>query len=433
MPEATGRGEHPSEELLRGFFEGRLPRAEVKRVIRHLIPGCASCRAAFVALGQEEPDYEFAIVRAVTSVRRNALWADERSIGLPDLATGDLDPSEGRSPRTVAEVERQCKMIFESARDLRGHPKIRVLACALAVSVAEELGEEDAAALGLQARAWAELGNAKRLGSDFEGASQTFSIAYERLREMARRGGRDPLLMARIMDLDASLRNIQRRYDEATQLLAWAHEVYLEHGDEQAAGRVLVHQGAVHGQAEEYEAAVEATLRGLELMDYDRDPEAYFRGLHNLVYVYSSAGHHREARELLEDGRLLYEVHATGAEVLAVRVIEGRIAAGLGEFLSAVRHYTAARDGFADRELPYDAALVSLDLALLWLEHGNYRALRKILDETLLLFHTLDIERDAVAAVFVLYEAARKQVVTEALVRATAERLRDIQAAAGSR
>lgn len=105
-----------------------------------------------------------------------------------------------------------------------------------------------------------------------------------------------------------------------------------------------------------------------------------------------------------------------------MRVIEGRIAAGLGEFLPAIRDFIAARDGFADRGLPYDADIVSLDLALLWLQHGNYKALRAVLDETLLIFYTLDIERDAVAAVFVLYEAAQKEKVTEALVRATAER-----------
>src|SRR5262249_52944490 len=158
--------------------------------------------------------------------------------------------------------------------------------------------------------------------------------------------------------------------------------------------------GVVHGQAHEYEAAVGVTLRGLDLMDYERDSDAFFRGLHNLVFVYASAGHYRDARKLLEDGRSLYEAHVSGVEVLRVRTLEGRIAAGLGEFLPAVRAFTAARDGFAERELPYDAALVSLDLALLWLEHGNYEGLRTVLEETLFLFHTLDIERDAVAAVF---------------------------------
>jgi tetratricopeptide (TPR) repeat protein len=433
MAEPRGRGEHPSEEALRSFFEGTLAPEETRRVIRHLLPGCASCRAAFLALAQEEPDYDFVIVRTVSSVRRNALWADDRALGASERAEMELSLPEERGGRTVTQVAKQCEVIFQNARELRAQPKIMVLACGFAVSVAEELGTEDAAALGLQARSWAELANAKRLTSDFEGASQAFAMAYERLGEMGRRRARDPLLMARVMDLDASLRNQQRRYGDATQLLAWAHDIYLEHGDEQAAGRVLVKQGAVHGEAHEHEAAIETTLRGLELMDYDRDSEAYFRGLHNIVDAYASLGHYREARELLEDGRPLYEVHATGVVLLAVRGIEGRIAAGLGEFLPAVRAFTAARDGFADRELPYDAALVSLELALLWLEHGNYGALRKVLDEILLLFHTLDIERDAVAAVFVLYEAARKKEVTEALVRATAERLQDIQAAVGSR
>ena len=94
----------------------------------------------------------------------------------------------------------------------------------------------------LRARAWGYIGNARRVRSDLHAAEGAFEEAYLQLEK----GTEDPLERAILLDLEASLRRDQRRFDEAYKLLRRAISIFLQSGQKHRAGRSLVNLATVH-------------------------------------------------------------------------------------------------------------------------------------------------------------------------------------------
>src|SRR5262245_33516455 len=88
----------------------------------------------------------------------------------------------------------------------------------------------------LRARAWGYIGNAHRLRADLAGATQAFTRAFRHLR----RGTREPIELAVLLDLQASLRRAQRRFRDALRLLQRAFALFDAVGDRHRAGRTLL-------------------------------------------------------------------------------------------------------------------------------------------------------------------------------------------------
>jgi len=116
---------------------------------------------------------------------------------------------------------------------------------------------------------------------------------------------------------------------------------------------------------------------------------------------------------------------------LRLRWLEGRIAAGLGEPDEAEAAFLGARAGFAENRLAYVEALVSLDLAALWLSQGRTAEIGALLAEVLGTFRALGIRREAIAVLLVLEEAARAERLTAALVGSAAASLRKLEGEIG--
>ena len=75
------------------------------------------------------------------------------------------------------------------------------------------------------------------------------------------------------------------------------------------------------------------------------------------------------------------------------------------------------REGFLQEGSGYDAAIVSMDLALLYLRQGRPAELKALAKEMLPIFRSQDIHRETVAALVLFQEAAREEQVTAAFVR----------------
>jgi hypothetical protein len=88
------------------------------------------------------------------------------------------------------------------------------------------------------------------------------------------------------------------------------------------------------------------------------------------------------------------------------------IAAGLGDLATAERGYIETRDGFIAQGIGYDAAIVSLDLAVLCLRQGRTADVRRIAEEMISLFQAQDVHREALAALALFQEAARQDGLT---------------------
>ena len=97
--------------------------------------------------------------------------------------------------------------------------------------------------------------------------------------------------------------------------------------------------------------------------------------------------------------------------------LQGKIAAGVGDVAAAERLFTETRDGFVRQGIGYDAARVSLDLALLYLKDGRTEEVRRVAEEMVPVFAAQDVHREAMAALVLFQDAARREVVTAEMVR----------------
>ena len=75
------------------------------------------------------------------------------------------------------------------------------------------------------------------------------------------------------------------------------------------------------------------------------------------------------------------------------------------------------REDFTARELPYDAALSSLDLAVLWLEKGKTAEVPELAVGMGSIFQAKGVDRQALAALTLFCEAARQEAATVELTR----------------
>ncbi len=81
------------------------------------------------------------------------------------------------------------------------------------------------------------------------------------------------------------------------------------------------------------------------------------------------------------------------------------------------------RQGFLDQGIGYDVAMVSLDLAVLYIRDGRTAEVLRIAEETVALFEAQDVHREALAALRLFLEAARREEVTAEFVLEIGARL----------
>jgi tetratricopeptide (TPR) repeat protein len=436
---AAERLQHPCLAELEGFLLGQLRPSELVRVVAHLLTGCASCRAQMEPLAkvlftpnhvgnvpvEVGSEYDFPLFRAFAAAKRYTLAvARERR-----EATGDHQESLLREvpliepPRPDLQAARdwkRCEQLVARIREVRHEgPAAMVAVGSLAVCMAEALPPEflDRAELfDLQARAWAERGNARRLADDLSSAESDLACAFER----AAQGTTDPSLLAHLMRLTAALRTDQRRFQEALQLLDWVYTIHSERGETHDAGRALISKSNVCAYALDLNEAVRLLGQGVALLDPKQDPKLALIATHNLLWNLVDVGRVTEAARLLQESRAIYDLHSGPIERLKARWLEGRIAWGSEDAASAERTFQEVREGFAQAGLAYDQALVSLDLAALWLEQGRNREAQSMLDETVTIFETRGIHREAMASLLLLKKAVEREQATKAMLQQVA-------------
>jgi tetratricopeptide (TPR) repeat protein len=167
-----------------------------------------------------------------------------------------------------------------------------------------------------------------------------------------------------------------------------------------------------------YEAAVRVT-------DPEVDPELALSPRHNLLLCFCDLDRAAEARALLDTTRPLYRRLGLPIAPLWLHWAEGKVAAAAGEDDSALEHLRAARDGYLERRLEYDAALVCLDLTRLHLHRGETTEVRRLAEQIARAFARRGVHREAARAVRMFEQAALAQAVTlELLTRTRAALLR---------
>jgi tetratricopeptide (TPR) repeat protein len=413
---------HPNEERLEELL--RSSGGDHQVLIRHLIR-CETCRDRLLAFARtgaagpgrpRSPDYGQAFEAAAKNLRQQALaLACEREEAAGLLAELTAAPVQAREA-LLREEAFQTWGLVELLMDRSWEASLEDAALAgdlagLALRLGDHLSPshyrpeliED-----LRARAWIHLGHARCLTSDLAGAEEAFGNAAAHLA----RGTGDPIERAILLDREASLRRVQRRFAEALDCITKAVGIFLRNGETHRAGRSLVDLSLIHSCTGETKESIEVLTQALELIDAHEDPRTMLCARHNLAGCLAEVGRCSEALRLFRGTRALYHDFPDAWTQNRRRWLKGRIDHGLGRLGPAETALRAARAGFLAEGIPYDTALVSLDLALLYAEHGWSAELKRLATEMVPLFASRHIHREALAALSFLQQALEAEQAT---------------------
>jgi tetratricopeptide (TPR) repeat protein len=438
---------HPHDLLLGELVEAFT--GEQALVLEHLLT-CESCRERLLPLLRRQPsrlkekvgkilqwngdscDYGQVLARSTHHHERVLFcFQRERAEARGMLAELLLQPSE----RQVLILENHprfhtwglLELLIDEARDAGHADPVRGLELGgLALRLAEHLDAEVYGAErieDLKARTWAGIGNCHRVQSDLSGAESAIAEAFCHLRQ----GTGDSLERAIVLDLKASLYRDERRFADAARFLKRAFSMFMDLGDKQRAGRVLIKLSTVHHAAGTLEEGIPLLYRAIELIDPSEDPFLVLCIWHNLIDDLAESGRCLEAHGLLSRAQPIYRRFSDAPTQNRRQWVQGKIARGLGQATEAEALFLAARDGFLAADIAYDTALVSLDLASLYAAQGRRAELKSLAEEIFPIFASQGIHREALAALLFLRQAIAAERATLELVTRIAGYLKRAQ------
>jgi len=220
------------------------------------------------------------------------------------------------------------------------------------------------------------------------------------------------LIYAEIDWFEGVLRKDQRRFTEAEELLSRSATLFEVAGERAEAARPLLALGLMYYDRQEPGKAIETTEAALAHLSLESEPYLYFGGRHNLTLFLVEEGRFDAAADLLQADAELYERFADPWTVLRQVWLRGKIAFATGRREEAEQAFREVRRGFIQQGNGYDAAMVSLDLALLYLKAGRTAEVKPIAAEMHTLFGAQEIHREAAAALLLFQEAAEREALT---------------------
>ncbi|MBW8873464.1 MAG: tetratricopeptide repeat protein [Acidobacteria bacterium] len=442
--------DHPTVEDFTGFLQDASRpghAARNARILRHLLAECPACRGELQAMGwparrlerlvylpgaqngQAEPqgtggfNYANAFARADQSVS-DLLIATPQPAVPPSQLLEELDrTARDRQVALVEEDERFASprlvhcLIERSHEDRYSDPDAMLHWASVARSIATRCSPETlgnaAKVADLRAQAWGQYGNALRVAGRLREASEAMITA-----QGYREGGTgEPALHAKLAEQVASLHTFQRRFDAAIASLEEAAEIYRQLGESHALARTLVQQAIASLYAGDPESAVQLLNQAIPLIDHEEDPHLLLAACHNLVHSYIELDRPEQALSIYSETRELYKEFSDSLIQLRSGWQEGRILRDLGHLRAAEMVLIQARSGFMERGLIYEVAVVSLDLAALYVKMGAIDDVRQTVVEAVPIFRALGVDREALASLLQLQQVAHQEQEALDLIR----------------
>jgi tetratricopeptide (TPR) repeat protein len=406
---------HLTVEILRAFAQGTVsPRRLVEIGLEHLT-SCPLCREGLRA------------------------WHEERTASEPIqllLLPAVLDRYSRALKKKQVEADRDARELLRLPQPERlrkiDRSVHRFRGCALAASFlrqsrelmptdpgeAYDLAEIAQAALRrtptgpgvgeLSALAAAYLGNSLRARGELRESSVRFDLARYLIQQER---VVDPLVLAEVDLCEGVLALDQRQLQDAERLLTRSIFLFTIVGDSSRGAHPRLTLGHLCYVRGDLAKAIEHTREAAEAVPV-REERLYLYAHHNLALYLCEAGRYTAAAEALRDLQDLYARFPDPFTQLRHLWLEAKILAGLGQQEGAERVFAQVRDGFLAERLGYDVALVSMDLALLYARQDRREELRRLAEEMHPIFAAEDIHREAMAALLLFQESARRDALT---------------------
>lgn len=412
---------HLDRKLLLGAYRGEIPLDFVHELgMAHLLELCPHCRQevrAFRASADLERRsvhvFHSVFKRRLADLKRQHRKAEKELQALLALPPEERIPAIGRARRRFKGSHLVLLLLEESEKRFTLDPKAAEHLADVARAVIHH-SPAVSAAMGLLALATAYRANAQRAGGDLQGAHTQFKETRAIVKHYF---VTDPEMLGRIDELEGSLRKDQRLFDRAEELLTRAVSLYRMAGRPVEIARVRLNLGDLYYVQYRLWPAIEATASALRDLDPELYPRLHLMARYNLTLQLAEADRTEEAAALLEGDRKLYDQFPEPWTQLRLLCVRAKIADARGDLNTAAQRYGEAREGFIRQGIGYDVAIVSLELATVYLKQGRNAEVRQLAEEMHPLFEAEGVHREATAALILFQNAARDDAATVELVQ----------------
>jgi tetratricopeptide (TPR) repeat protein len=429
--------DHSRVEDFEGFL--RAPKAPGNaarntRMVRHLLAGCTPCQENLsTAVSNRAGGYDYGEAFAGAQRSLSAFLAKGQAPAeSPQVLMAELAAMPAEVQIQVAGGSRYSHPVFirhliDASQGLRyqdpaGMLHLSELARVSAESCRLEAVGSEKRLSDLRGQAWRQHGNALRIQGRLPESEEAFATAQRYLDA----GTRDPLLRARLCTQAASLRYFQRRFDEAVGLADEAGQIYAELGEEHSLASTMVQKAIASLYAGEAEDAVRILNQAIPLIDADGDPHLLLAACHNLVRCYIDLGRPEQALSIYSETRDLYKKLDDPLIRLRAAWQEGQLLRDMGHLRAAESVLLQARQGFVERNLLYEAALISLDLAAVYVRLQAEQELQQTVSETVRIFRGLGVDREALASLLQLQQLSHQSRQALELIRLLNSRIEQL-------
>lgn len=401
------------------------------RILRHLLAGCPACRAQLDQMGwggarlerlltlraseaeipvSERYNYSQAFAGAeralaaffakdrAPSVTAKELWAELSTLTAEAQIQRVGTDRRFANPDLIRQwIDGSLAVRFDSPDKIL---HLAHLACLAAEScMAEDTGSPERLA-DLRCQSWRQYANGLRV----RGKLREAEAAFNRAERYCEEGTGDPPVRAKLLAQLVSLRIFQRRFEEAVGLADEAGRIYKEIGRIDAFASTMVQKAVASLYAGDPESAVRTLNRAIPLIDPAGDPHLLLAACHNLVRCYIDLERPEQALSLYFETRDLYREFNDSLILLRAGWQEGQLLRDLGHLRAAETALLHAREGFVKQELLGETALVSLDLAAVYLKLGESEKLKEIVATTVPICRALGVDREAIASLLQLQQ-----------------------------
>lgn len=314
------------------------------------------------------------------------------------------------------------RVAAESIHLAPNHPQDALEVARLAQDIAEKVPGDALWRMRVEGYALAHVSNGLRVCNDLPAMGTTINRA-RKLWEEGEAGDPGLLNPAVVPWIEAAVRRAQRQFPEALKRIDEA--LALDGGD--LRGRILITKSGILDAMGDPVGSTVVLSEAAPLIDEKKEPQLAFYLRFNLLSDLCRLGQAVEADRRLEEVRRLAAKLGGHLELVRVVWLGGSVAAGLGRHAEAQVTFEQVRREFEAYNLGYDYALVSLDLALVLLEQRRHGDVRRIAIETLEIFRKQEVVREAVIAVQIFSEAAKREAATVDLTRRVSRFLLRVQ------